>query len=65
MTNGANHAGAIHRGDLDQWTFTAAQGAALSVSIGEVVIGEVDPGFNPWIRLRGPTGADLGSARAR
>jgi hypothetical protein len=59
MTNGDNHAGAIHRGDLDQWTFTAAQGDALSISIGEV--GDVDL-FVPWIRLRAPNGANLGSA---
>ena len=61
MTNGANHAGKIHRGDLDQWSFTAAKDDAISVSIGEILVGEVDPGFNPWIRLRGPDGATLGS----
>jgi hypothetical protein len=59
MTNGANHPGAIHRGDLDLWTFTAAQGDALSISIGEV--GDVDL-FVPWIRLRAPNGAQVGSA---
>jgi hypothetical protein len=64
MMNGVAHPGAIHLGDLDQWTFSAAQGADLSVSIGEVFAGETDPGFNPWIRLRGPTGAQLGSAQA-
>ena len=48
-------------GDLDQWSFTAAKDDAISLSIGEVLVGEVDPGFNPWIRLRGPDGADLGS----
>jgi hypothetical protein len=61
MTNGVNHPGVIHRGDLDQWTFTATQGSAIAVGIAEVVTGGVDPGFNPWIRLRGPTGAELGS----
>jgi hypothetical protein len=60
MTNGVNHPGVIHRGDLDQWTFIAAQGTAISVGIAEVVTG-ADPGFDPWIRLRGPNGADLGS----
>ncbi|MCC7180517.1 MAG: cadherin-like domain-containing protein, partial [Acidobacteria bacterium] len=62
MVNGANHSGHIHLGDLDQWSFTAAQGDAITVSIGEVFPTELDPGFNPWIRLRSPTGADLGSA---
>ena len=61
MTNGANHEGAIHIGDLDQWTFTAAQGDAISVSIGEILDSEIDPGFVPWIRLRGPNGAQLGN----
>ncbi len=61
MTNGANHTGALHVGDLDQWTFTAAQNDAIALSIGEVLVGEVDPGFWPWIRLRGPNGAQLGS----
>jgi Bacterial Ig domain len=64
MTNGANHPGVIHLGDLDQWTFDAAQGDAISVSIGEVFPGETDPGFNPWIRLRGPDGTELGSIQA-
>ena len=61
MTNGANHAGTIHRGDLDQWSFTATQNEALTLRIGEVLAGGADPGFNPWIRLRGPDGATLGS----
>ena len=34
MTNGANHPGKIHRGDLDQWTFTATPNDAISLSIG-------------------------------
>ncbi|MCC7155820.1 MAG: RHS repeat protein, partial [Bryobacterales bacterium] len=58
MTNGANHTGAIHLGDLDQWTFQANAGDAISVSIGETA----DNGsFWPWIRLRAPNGAQLGS----
>ncbi len=36
MTNGGNHAGTIHVGDLDMWSFTATAGEALAVSIGEV-----------------------------
>jgi Bacterial Ig domain len=59
ITNGENHAGEIHLGDLDMWTFAAAKDDAITVSIGEVFPSEVDPGFVPWIRLRGPTGALL------
>jgi uncharacterized repeat protein (TIGR01451 family) len=59
MTNGVNHAGAIHRGDLDQWSFTAVQGATITARIGEV--GDDSP-FYPWLRLRGPNGTELDSA---
>jgi hypothetical protein len=61
MTNGANHTGVIHLGDLDQWTFTAAQNDRIHLSIGEVFPTEVDPGFVPWIRLVGPTGVEIGN----
>jgi len=61
LTNGDNHPGRIHLGDLDQWTFTAALGDAITLSIGEIFEGEVDPGLVPWIRLRSPTGTLLGS----
>ena len=56
MTNGAIQSGDIRVGDLDQWSFQAAQNDFISLSIGEPPFGEVDPGFNPWIRLVGPTG---------
>jgi hypothetical protein len=59
MTNGVNHTGDIHIGDLDLWSFTAAAGEALTVSIGET---GADSAFFPWIRLRSPTGQDLGSS---
>ena len=62
LVNGANHPGRIHLGDLDQWTFTAAQNNSIVLAIGEVLEGEVDPGFFPWIRLYGPTGALITSA---
>jgi hypothetical protein len=61
MTNGVQHSGTVPLADLDQWTFNAVQGAAITVNITEVHVGEVDPGFVPWIRLRGPDGADLGN----
>jgi FG-GAP-like repeat len=62
LTNGANHPGVITVGDVDPWTFQAAQNDAILLKIGEVITGEVDPGFVPWIRLFGPDGAQLGSA---
>jgi hypothetical protein len=61
MTNGANHAGIIPAGDLDMWSFTANKGDAIALSIGEVAVSEVDPGFAPWIRLFGPDGALINS----
>jgi alpha/beta superfamily hydrolase len=58
MTNGANHTGSIHLGDLDQWTFQASAGDAISLAIGELTDNN---NFTPWIRLRSPSGAQLGS----
>jgi hypothetical protein len=60
MTNGANHPGAIFVGDLDAWTFTANQGDSIVLSVGEVLVSEVDPIFQPLIRLVGPAGAQVG-----
>jgi hypothetical protein len=58
MVNGANHTGTIHQGDLDQWTFQANAGDAISLSLSEVT----DTGsFQPWIRLWAPNGAQLGN----
>ncbi|MEP7345898.1 MAG: PPC domain-containing protein, partial [Gemmatimonadaceae bacterium] len=53
MTNGANHAGTITVGDLDAFTFTANQGEAIVVAVGEVT-GSAD--FTPWIRMVAPNG---------
>jgi precorrin-6B methylase 1 len=58
LTNGNNHLGTIHIGDLDMWSFQATAGEALTVAIGET---GPDSAFAPWIRLRSPTGQDLGS----
>ena len=63
MTNGANHTGSLYIGDLDAWTFTAAQGDYITLSVGEVLQSEIDPLFNPWIRLIGPTGILVTSAQ--
>ena len=61
MINGANHTGRIELADLDMWTFTADQGDALVLTLGEVAVGPgvPDPGFWPWFRVFGPTGATL------
>lgn len=58
LTNGANHLGTIHVGDLDVWSFTAAAGDAILIAVGEVGGNSL---FTPWIRLRSPTGQNLGS----
>jgi hypothetical protein len=59
LTNGANHPGSIHLGDLDLWTFAATQGDFVALSSGTV---EVFAGsFAPWIRLISPTGQVLGN----
>ncbi|HTM35062.1 MAG TPA: Ig-like domain-containing protein [Vicinamibacterales bacterium] len=59
MTNGANHTGSISGvGEVDQWTFTANQGDALILTLGEVPR-TPDPNFWPWLRVTGPTGATL------
>ena len=60
MTNGQNHPGTIAvSGEVDEWTFVANQGDALVLSIGEQVR-VPDSSFYPWIRLYGPTGAQIG-----
>lgn len=59
VTNGENYTGDIFIGDLDMWSFPAAVGEALTISIGET---GADAVFQPWIRLRGPAGQDLGTA---
>jgi hypothetical protein len=61
MTNGENHEGALHVGDLDQWTFHAAKDETIAVNIGEVLTSEIDPGLVPWIRIIGPTGVQYGN----
>ena len=62
LTNGENHSGAIATpGEIDEWTFTAALGDYILLSVGEVPPGEIDPDFRPWIRLRRPDGMEIGS----
>jgi len=58
LTNGGNHTGTIHIGDVDMWSFSATAGEAIMLAIGEV---GADSPFIPWIRLKSPTGQNLGS----
>src|SRR2546430_2160502 len=60
MTNGATNAGTIYLGDLDTWTFTAAQGVCISPVTGTVASAPAI--FAPWIRLVSPTGVLLGNS---
>jgi hypothetical protein len=63
LTNGGAHAGVISSsGEIDTWTFTAALGDSISLSVGEVLPGGPDPAFVPWIRLQRPDGVQIGSA---
>jgi hypothetical protein len=59
MVNGGNYTGTLLRGDLDQWSFTASAGEAVSVSVSEV---GVDTTFQPWIRVHAPNGTLMGGA---
>jgi hypothetical protein len=61
LTNGANHGGTIHPGDLDLWTFTAAQGDYVALSAGTIQV--IAGSFAPWIRLISPTGQVLGNTQ--
>src|SRR5262249_6225009 len=59
LINGTTYSGFIHRGDLDPWSFFAARNEALTIRVSEVLVGQVDPGFVPWVRLFGPDGKEL------
>ena len=62
LTNGGNHAASISSvGELDTWTFSAALGDYISVSIGETLPAGLDPVFTPWIRLQRPDGVQIGT----
>lgn len=66
MTNGLRHQGRIIRGDVDLWTIDAAQNDHVVVRIGEIPVGPgtPDPGFYPYLRVIGPTGALVASSLA-
>src|SRR2546428_8929 len=60
MMNGATNAGSIYQGDFDTWTFTAAQGDYIALSVGT----ETQPAWRLalWIRVVSPTGVLLGNS---
>ena len=58
MTNGVMHLGTISTGDLDVWTFSANNGDAIIVRVGEIT---ATNSFTPWVRLYGPNGKLLDS----
>ena len=52
MSNGSTSAGSITQGDLDPYSFSATQGDAVLLSVGQVGSSTL----RPWIRLVSPTG---------
>ncbi len=60
LVNGGNVTGAIHVGDLDMWSFPAIAGDSLTVRVSDRAL--LDANFVPWIRVKSPTGQDLGDA---
>src|SRR3954453_7734626 len=58
LTNGGNHVAVLQVGGLDAWTFTATKNDGIAVSLGKAV-GNGDPSFYPWLRLKGPDGSLL------
>ncbi len=57
MTDGQSYSGAILRGDLDQWSFTANKDDDIRVSISEE---GGNTAFVPMIQLIGPDGTNYG-----
>jgi len=58
MTPGTMHTGAITLGDLDPWSFSAATGGSVVLTVTET---SGNASFTPWIRLVSPTGAVVGN----
>jgi hypothetical protein len=58
LNSGVNPEGVINIGDLNVYTFTICKGEFISLSLNRLVN---NGGFDPWLRLYGPTGALLGS----
>ena len=57
MTTGGSYTGAIATGDIDQWTFSAARGSTIVVSVGKT---DGTTTLNPRLRLVSPSGVVLG-----
>src|SRR5438132_735596 len=57
LTNGGNYTGNLVRGDLDQWSFLATAGDALSLTLSDFPYTTL---FRSRIRLHGPDGSNLG-----
>jgi hypothetical protein len=53
MVNGQDYTGQTHLGDVDQWTFTANVGDAITVTLDEST---PLTAFDPWFRVVSPTG---------
>jgi hypothetical protein len=58
IANGLRYTGRTDLGDLDMYSFTAAQGHTVAVRIGEIPVGPgtPDPGYYPFIRVVSPAG---------
>lgn len=52
LVNGVHRAGRLDLGDLELWTFNAQAGDELMIRAGA-------DNFTPWLRLLGPTGAEI------
>jgi hypothetical protein len=53
LTNGVNHDGLIHFGDLDAWTFIGCRGDRVTLQVSTLT---VTNSFSPWMRFYGPDG---------
>ena len=58
LTNGGNQPGNITLADLDQWTFTAAEGHFI-----QLTLGRRSDNLYPQIRLISPTGEIVAETR--
>jgi len=59
LQNGVNHPGAISVAqEIDVWTFEAAAGDSIALSLGKV---GTESSLWPWIRLRRPDGTEVGN----
>jgi len=57
VTDGGNYTGSLVRGDLDQWSFQATAGDAVSLTLSEA---GANTTFVLRLRVHGPDGSSLG-----